>query len=106
MAYNNQGAGERQMFKGNWKCSNCQTAINQLPFQPDSGREGGLLCIDCHKQRASNGPRRDGHRRDSSRQMFQGNWKCANCGGSIKELPFQPDPSRADQLKCRDCFRK
>jgi len=40
------------------------------------------------------------------RQMFSGNWKCSMCGADITELPFNPDPSRLDQLKCRDCHRK
>ena len=39
------------------------------------------------------------------RQTFQGDWKCAECGTEIKELPFQPDPSRIDQLRCRNCYR-
>ena len=97
----NQG-GERQMFEGNWTCSSCSAAITQLPFQPDPAREGGLVCRDCHKKRMADKPRRN----DGPRQMHQGNWKCAGCGGDITELPFEPDPARADQLKCRDCFRK
>lgn len=40
------------------------------------------------------------------RKMFQGNWKCAQCGKDITELPFEPDPSRLDQLLCRDCHRE
>ena len=40
------------------------------------------------------------------RQMYQGNWKCSKCQGDIKELPFQPDPSRLDQLLCRECHRE
>lgn len=40
------------------------------------------------------------------RQMFTGNWTCGTCGGSITELPFEPDPSRLGTLKCRDCHRK
>ena len=40
------------------------------------------------------------------RKMFQGDWKCGNCGTEIKELPFEPDPARLDQLLCRDCHRK
>lgn len=40
------------------------------------------------------------------RKMYQGDWKCAECGAEIKELPFEPDPARIDQLKCRDCHRK
>lgn len=40
------------------------------------------------------------------RQMHQGNWTCGECGGAITELPFEPDPARLSQLKCRDCHRK
>lgn len=39
------------------------------------------------------------------RQMYQGDWKCADCGKEISELPFQPDPSRVDQLRCKDCYK-
>ncbi|MCX7778676.1 MAG: hypothetical protein N2259_00265 [Patescibacteria group bacterium] len=34
------------------------------------------------------------------------NIKCCECGAEIKELPFNPDPDRIDQLRCRDCMRK
>lgn len=102
MAYDNQDTGERQMFQGNWKCSSCGGAITKLPFKPDQSREGELLCKECHKQKRDERP----HRNDGSRQMHQGNWTCSSCGGSITQLPFRPDPSRANQLKCRDCFRK
>ncbi len=34
--------------------------------------------------------------------MFQGNWTCSACGGSITELPFEP--RRLDGLKCRPCM--
>ena len=40
------------------------------------------------------------------RQWFQGDWTCAKCGAKIDRLPFEPDPSRLDQLKCRDCHRQ
>ncbi|MBI2628199.1 MAG: hypothetical protein HYW71_02070 [Candidatus Niyogibacteria bacterium] len=40
------------------------------------------------------------------RKMYQGDWACAKCGAKITELPFDPDPSRLDQLQCRDCHRK
>jgi len=40
------------------------------------------------------------------RKMYQGDWKCSKCGADIKELPFNPDPSRADTLQCRDCYRQ
>jgi len=40
------------------------------------------------------------------RQMFQGSWSCSKCGAEITELPFEPDPSRLDQLLCRDCHKQ
>ncbi len=40
------------------------------------------------------------------RKMYQGEWKCANCGAAITELPFEPDPARLGQLLCRDCHRE
>lgn len=40
------------------------------------------------------------------RKMYQGNWKCSKCGKEITQLPFDPDPSRLDQLQCRDCHQK
>ncbi|MFH0712609.1 MAG: hypothetical protein V2A55_02035 [Candidatus Jorgensenbacteria bacterium] len=40
------------------------------------------------------------------RKMYQGNWKCSKCNKEITELPFEPDPSRVDQLLCRDCHRE
>ncbi len=38
------------------------------------------------------------------RQMYQGQWQCANCGREITELPFQPDGTRP--VYCRDCHRQ
>ncbi|OGY63751.1 MAG: hypothetical protein A3I24_02260 [Candidatus Harrisonbacteria bacterium RIFCSPLOWO2_02_FULL_41_13b] len=40
------------------------------------------------------------------KQMFKGNWKCSQCGADITELPFEPDPERMTQLRCRDCHRQ
>jgi len=97
MAENN--VGDRQMFKGNWKCSSCSTDITQLPFQPDPSREGSLLCRDCHQAQRNDRPKRE-------RQMFEGNWKCSSCSTDITQLPFQPDPTRENELMCRDCYRK
>ena len=50
----------------------------------------------------------DNFRRDDRgpRQMFQGDWKCCECGTAITELPFEPDPARVDTLKCRECHKK
>lgn len=39
------------------------------------------------------------------RKTFQGDWKCAECGAEIKELPFEPDPARLGQLRCRNCYK-
>ena len=38
------------------------------------------------------------------RKMYEGSWKCADCGKEITELPFQPDPDRP--VYCKDCWRK
>ncbi len=38
------------------------------------------------------------------RKMYQGNWKCADCGKEIAELPFEPAPDRP--IYCRDCWAK
>lgn len=43
------------------------------------------------------------------RQMFdvsEMNIKCRDCGTSITQLPFKPDPSRLDSIRCQDCMRK
>ncbi len=41
-----------------------------------------------------------------NRKMYSGNWQCSKCQAPINELPFEPDPSRLDQLLCRDCHRE
>lgn len=102
MAYSN-GGGDRQMFTGNWTCSQCGNPITELPFEPDPSRVDQLKCRDCHKARRPGGGFGGGERRE--RQMFQGNWTCSKCGTAITELPFEPDASRLDQLKCRDCHK-
>jgi len=38
------------------------------------------------------------------REAVKGNWKCADCGTEITELPFQPAPDRP--IYCRDCWSK
>jgi len=108
MAYddNNGGGFQRQMHQGNWSCSKCGASITELPFEPDPSRLDQLQCGECHKK--SRAERTFGNRDGSQRQpreMHQGNWSCSKCGASITELPFEPDPSRLDQLKCRDCHR-
>ncbi|MFZ5365505.1 MAG: CxxC-x17-CxxC domain-containing protein [Patescibacteria group bacterium] len=39
-----------------------------------------------------------------SRQMYQGDWECSECGAKITELPFQPDGTRP--LFCKECYKK
>lgn len=56
---NNRRPFERQMFQGNWQCSQCSAPITQLPFEPDPARLNQLLCRDCHAtKRRSFGGRR------------------------------------------------
>ena len=51
-----QGFGDRQMFQGQWECSQCKTEITELPFEPDGTRP--LFCRDCYRARKQNrGPR-------------------------------------------------
>jgi CxxC-x17-CxxC domain-containing protein len=38
------------------------------------------------------------------REMVKGNWKCADCGAEITELPFEPAADRP--IYCRDCWAK
>jgi len=83
---------DRQMFKGDWKCSGCGTAITQLPFEP-RGTEN-LMCRDCHSKRIGD--------RKPQRQMFEGDWKCSKCGGNITKLPFEPKDT--SNLTCKNCY--
>ncbi|MBL7141849.1 hypothetical protein ISS21_02000 [Patescibacteria group bacterium] len=49
-------------------------------------------------------PRGDDRGSFPPRKMFQGDWKCSECGKAITELPFKPAPDRP--LYCRDCWRQ
>jgi len=42
--------------------------------------------------------------RNFDRKMYNGEWKCSECGATITELPFEPAPDRP--LYCKDCWRK
>lgn len=44
-----QGAFPRKMYQGNWKCSECEAEITELPFEPSGDRP--LYCRDCHAKR-------------------------------------------------------
>ena len=89
------------MHQGNWTCSGCGGEIKELPFEPRN--TAGLLCRDCHQkqreERQSQTPAPQGEK-----QMFTGEWKCAECSGPITQLPFEP--RNTDNLKCIDCFKK
>ncbi len=91
------------MYEGNWKCSKCGTDITELPFEPDPSKADQLQCRECYRK---NRPPRRGGGDGGDRQMYQGNWKCSECGTDITELPFEPDSARLDQLQCRDCHRQ
>lgn len=93
---------DRKMFQGDWKCGKCGAAITELPFEPREDRLDQLTCRDCFMKGRSEGRGSGG----GERKMFQGNWSCGKCGAAITELPFDPDPSRLDQLTCRECHRK
>jgi hypothetical protein len=41
----------------------------------------------------------------SARPVFKVDYVCSVCGLPITELPFQPDPSRSDNLICLDCHK-
>lgn len=43
------GGFQRQMFQGNWTCSDCGAAITELPFQPAPDRP--IYCRDCHQKK-------------------------------------------------------
>jgi len=45
-------------------------------------------------------PRRD----FPPREMVKGDWKCADCGKEITELPFKPSPDRP--IYCKECWTK
>lgn len=52
-------------------------------------------------------PKRDDDRQRGDfppRKMVQGNWKCADCGTEITELPFEPAADRP--IYCRECWSK
>jgi len=100
---NQNSFGDRQMFQGNWSCSECGASITELPFEPNG--TSPLYCRDCHRQKRgnSNSGGRDNNRSFGERRMYQGNWSCSSCKAPITELPFEP---RDDQsLLCRDCYR-
>lgn len=119
------------MHQGNWKCSTCGGAINELPFEPRS--ESGLTCRTCYAKKKDSQqadetpvaaeapaipdgaelagepapaelPGTEASPTTDEKPKFSGDWKCASCGGDIKTLPFEP--RNTENLKCIDCFKK
>lgn len=46
---NSRGFAPRPKVQGNWKCSECDKAITELPFEPAEGRP--IYCTDCWKKK-------------------------------------------------------
>jgi len=46
-----QDFGQRPMHQGQWKCSECEAEITELPFEPDGDRP--LYCRSCHQKQRS-----------------------------------------------------
>ena len=46
----------REMVKGNWKCSECEVEITELPFEPAPDRP--IYCRDCWSKKRAQRPRR------------------------------------------------
>ena len=99
---------DRQMYDVDLTCAKCAAHISQLPFQPSGDRP--VYCSDCNRAfrqtrggsmgggmggGMSRGPR-------PPRQMFSVNLTCAQCGGGITELPFQPSGDKP--VYCKDCM--
>ena len=91
----------RQMYDVNETCSQCGTAITQLPFMPSGDKP--LLCRDClrAKKGASTGfgAARGGAR--PMKQMFDVDIDCSECGKHISQLPFSP--TNGKPVYCFDC---
>ncbi|MEX2033168.1 MAG: CxxC-x17-CxxC domain-containing protein [Candidatus Colwellbacteria bacterium] len=39
----------REKVQGEWTCSECGTAITELPFSPTEGRP--IYCVNCYRNR-------------------------------------------------------
>ena len=45
MEFKNKNFTPRQMIKGSWKCSECESEITELPFEPAPDRP--IYCKEC-----------------------------------------------------------
>lgn len=88
------------MFQGNWTCSTCGKAINELPFEPRSS--AGLTCRECHAKKMGN-TSGGGNAQGGEKKRIEGNWSCSGCGTAITSLPFEPRDT--SNLLCIDCFK-
>lgn len=88
-----ESQNNRQTFKGDWKCSSCNTEIKELPFEPRG--TDNLLCRECHAKSRPQG---------FNRRVYKGDWKCSSCDANITELPFEP--RETGNLLCKECFKK
>lgn len=46
---NSGGFTPREKIKGNWKCSECEQEITELPFEPTPDRP--IYCVDCWQKK-------------------------------------------------------
>jgi CxxC-x17-CxxC domain-containing protein len=49
---------QRKKYQGNWKCSECEVEITELPFEPDTSGERPLYCKDCLAKKRAQRPQR------------------------------------------------
>ncbi len=91
------------MFQGNWTCSTCGKAINELPFEPRSS--AGLTCRDCHSKKSGGGSSSSSsNTSQGDKPRVEGNWTCSGCNNPITSLPFTPRDTT--NLLCIDCYKK
>ena len=51
MTFEKIDPGERKMFSGSWKCSDCGKEITELPFEPSQDKP--INCKDCWREKRS-----------------------------------------------------
>ena len=121
------------MHQGNWPCSSCNGTITELPFEPKSNKGLTCRTCYAKQKDTSNRPAPEptagaaapndipedaqiaGEQpappddmgtpvQPGEKPKFSGDWNCADCGGSITSLPFEPRSTA--NLRCLDCFKK
>jgi CxxC-x17-CxxC domain-containing protein len=89
--------GDRRMYDVDLNCAECNSAINQLPFEPTGDKP--VYCTNCLRQRRQSRGGFNSNR--GPRQMFEVNEQCSECGKAITQLPFQPTGEKP--IYCFDC---